>query len=114
MATERRRAAITAPLHRARPDSKPPMPTPNRLRAVRSSNKGEVEGRAFARLAFRPDIPAMPRDDALRVCKADARSGVLILGDQSLEWQEDTVDVAGVKSDPLVAYEERTNAIRSV
>src|SRR5690606_33263778 len=64
--------------------------------------QAELEAGALARLGFRPDAPAMPRDDAMRDREPHAGAGKVIHAVQALEHAEQLVGVAGIEPDTIV------------
>src|SRR5579863_859262 len=74
-----------------------------RLRSGRRC-QGEVEGRAFAQAAVRPDPPAVAGHDPVHDRKSDARALELLHGMQPLEDAEELRRIAHVEAHAVVAY----------
>src|ERR1700704_2013989 len=64
--------------------------------------QGEIESRSNIDCAVRPDFAAMALDDTSDQSQPDARSWKVLSPMQSLEYSEELVAVAHVKSDPVV------------
>ena len=71
----------------------------------------EVKRRAFVRLAFGPDAPAMAGDDAVDDRQADAGAFEIVGAMQALEHAEEFLRVALVEADAVVADEVHRLAV---
>src|ERR1700733_8032956 len=66
--------------------------------------QGEVEGRAFAQAAVRPDPPAVAGHDPVHDRKSDAGALELLHGMQPLEEAEELRRIAHVEAHAVIAY----------
>lgn len=63
-----------------------------------------MKGRAFVRFAFRPDFPAVPKNDPLDYREPDAGTGKLCLTVQTLEDTEQLIGVVHIEAGSIIVH----------